>query len=186
MALTDDVSSGIPVPTDEQLGPEMVSELRKHPPLNIDRYLALVPECFQPWQDMVGGLYATELDPKLREIAICRVGSVAGATYELFQHTVLAKQRGVSEMELEAILSDEPVTTLGEDANLICRVVDELADGTPLSDATFAAFSARYDARSAMTWLILIGHYACVVRVLNGARVPIEQVSPVAGREGPA
>jgi hypothetical protein len=31
-----------------------------------------VPETFKPWLDFVAGIYKTDFDPKLREIAICR------------------------------------------------------------------------------------------------------------------
>ncbi len=175
---------GLPVPTDEQLEPGMVQALKRHPPLHIFRYLALVPEAFEPYMDFLAGLYKAPLDPHLRELVICRVGARAKAPYELFQHEALARAQGVTEAELAAVLAPGPVTALGEEANLLCRAVDELHDAR-LSPEVFEALSARYDPRMLMTWLFLIGNYGLVVRVLNGAGVPAEPVSPLVGRHEP-
>lgn len=180
-----DQPASLHVPTDTELGREMVERLKAHPPLNIQRYLALAPESFDGWQALLGGIYAAGLDPRLRETVICRVGARASCDYELFQHQVLAGQNGVSPADLRAILHEDPVTTLDEDSRLLCRVVDELTPGGPMSDATYSEFVTRYDPHTAMRWLILIGHYACVVRVLNGARVPLEASSPLAGQASP-
>ena len=184
MSNTDQPAS-LAVPTDAELGAEMVEKLKTHPPLNIQRYLALAPECFDGWQSLLGGIYASGLDPRLRETVICRVGARTACAYELFQHEVLAGQNGVSAADLQAILHEDPVTSLDAEAQLLCRVVDELTAGGPMSDATYAEFVTRYDSHTAMRWLVLIGHYACVVRVLNGARVPLESSSPLAGQGSP-
>ncbi len=173
------------VPTDGELAPEMVARLAVLPPLNVHRFLALVPSCFEGWQDLLGGIYAAGLDPQLRETVICRVGARAGCEYELFQHRVLAEQNGITEAALDMILNSEEVQGLGEDADLLCRVADEMHGGGPLTDPTFQRFISRFDEHTAMAWLMLIGHYACVVRVLNGARVPLEDSPPLRGAGSP-
>lgn len=173
------------VPTDDQLTPEMVARLGELPPLRIQRYLALVPECFEGWQALLGGLYSGDLDPRLREIVICRVGALAGCDYELFQHTTLAASSGVEEAELRCVLSADEVAGLGEDADLLCRVADELHGGGPMTDQTYGRFIERFDAHAAMKWIVLMGHYACVVRVLNGARVKPESTHELAGSSSP-
>jgi AhpD family alkylhydroperoxidase len=175
----------IPVPSDEELGPEMVAALARFPALNVHRYVALSPKCFSGWQELLAGIYATGLDPRLRETVICRIGSVASCEYELFQHTALARGVGVSEPELQAIQTERPVTSLSDEANLLCQVADELHGGGPLTDATYEAFLTHRDPHEAMAWLILIGHYAAVVRVLNGARVPMESEQRLAGEATP-
>lgn len=65
--------SEFPVPTDDEIGPAMVTELSRFPALNIQRYLALEPECFDGWNRWLHGIYEMGLDPKLRELVICRI-----------------------------------------------------------------------------------------------------------------
>ena len=45
----------------------------------------------------------TELDPKLRELAICTVGRLTDAQYEFVHHWNIARRVGVSREQLEAL-----------------------------------------------------------------------------------
>lgn len=180
-----EIKNQVPLPKDSDIPKNILEELKNHPPLNIIRLLTLVPETFQPWLDFVAGLYKTDFDPRLREIAICRYGFKAKAPYELHQHTALAKQKGVTKKELDVILSEENVTSLDNEANFICKVVDEFEDLASLKDETFKELFKRYDIKKAMTLLITLGHYSCVVRVLNSARVPLEEESPLKNAGSP-
>lgn len=67
--------TSIPLPTDNEIPAELAARLTELPGLNITRLLTLVPECFEPWMDFVAGIYRTDFDPRLREIAICRYGA---------------------------------------------------------------------------------------------------------------
>jgi len=183
--MADTNPPGMPVPSDDDLGPEMVVELAKYPPLNIQRFLALEPECFAGWNQWLHGMYELKLDPRLREIMILRIGARAHSEYELFQHRAVARTVGVTDAEIATILADEPVTTLSEEANLLCRVVDEMNSGGPMSDETFGEFAKRYPGRQAVQWLLVIAHWAAVVRLLNGLRVPLEGHTPLEGEASP-
>ncbi|MEI8082750.1 MAG: carboxymuconolactone decarboxylase family protein [Actinomycetes bacterium] len=175
----------IALPTDDEIRPDVLDRLKTMPPLNIIRALARTPECFGPWLDFVAGIYAMDFDPRLREIALCRYGNIANSPYELEQHTALARGRGVTDAELTAIASEHPVTTLDDDGNLICRVVDEFEGTATLGDDTLAVLLGRFEESTVMTLLVTLGHYSCVVRVVNAARVPLEGTSPLAGRGSP-
>lgn len=175
----------VPLPENSQIPSKILEELQKLPPLNIIRLLALVPECFKPWLDFVSGIYKTDFDPKLREIALCRYGFKAKSPYELQQHKALAAQKGVTPAELNVILSEDKVVTLGEEINFVCRVVDEFEDLATISDDTFKELFSRYSTKKGMALLVSLGHYSCVVRVLNSARVPLEKVSPLENYTSP-
>ena len=177
--------SEFPVPIDDEIGPAMVTELSRFPALNIQRYLALEPECFDGWNRWLHGIYEMGLDPKLRELVICRIGSRAHSEYELFQHTAVARTVGVTDQELTAVLAPGPVTSLSSEANLLCRVADEMNAGGPLADDTFAEFVAAYPTREAVQWMLVVAHWAAVVRMLNGLRVPLEARTPLGGEASP-
>ena len=82
-------------------------------------------------------LYDGKLNIRLREIAICRQAYKAKSAYELHQHGLLAKANGVTEEEIKAITSEEPVNSLDDEANFICHVADELEKEATLSKKTY-------------------------------------------------
>ena len=169
----------IPLPSDGELPQSVAQRLAQLPALNIFRLLALVPECFGHWVDLVNGIYETDIDPRLREIAICRYGARTRAPYELFQHTPLARQQHVSQAELETILHAETVDSLDDAANFTCGVVDEFEDTASLSEPARAELLARFGRRTATAFLVLLGHYSCVCRFLNASGIPLEPQSPL-------
>src|SRR5437763_16217165 len=85
--------------------PERVREaLDALPPLNIFRMVANAETAFRPWLALGGALLSSlELDPRLRELAILRVGKLERAEYEWVQHVPLAGSVGASEPEIAAI-----------------------------------------------------------------------------------
>ena len=177
--------TSVPLPADNEIPAELAARLAELPSLNIIRLLTLVPECFEPWLDLVAGIYQTDFDPRLREIAICRYGARAHAPYELFQHTAMARKHGVSDADLEAILSQAPVDTLDDEANFLCKVADELEDEATLTDETRSDLFARFGRQKAMALLVTLGHYSCVCRVVNAAGIPTEDRSPLEEADSP-
>ncbi len=175
----------MPLPEDKQLSQELVEELKKLPPLNIHRMLTISPENRKPWLEAVTALYRSDFNPKLREIAICRYGFKTDCKYELHQHKALAAVKGVSARELKIILSEPVVKSLTEEENFICKTVDEFEDNAGISSSTLDELIYRYDVKKAMEFLILLGHYTCVCRVLNSTKIPLELVSPLANCTSP-
>jgi len=174
---------GLSVPTDEELGADALKKLDQYPPMNIVRYIALAPTLLDPIMEYYTRIMELDLDPKLREIVICRVGAKARAEYELFQHTAVARANNISEEELAAVLDDAPVTTLSADANLLCAAADELETTARLTDETTLALQARWEPRVIVEWLLVMSSYSLISRFLNAARVPKEARSPVAGHK---
>lgn len=175
----------MPLPEDKQLSPELLEELKNLPPLNIHRLLTISPENRKPWMDAVTTLYRSDFNPKLREIAICRYGFKTNCKYELHQHKALAAVKGVSPRALGIILSELVVKSLTEEENFICKAVDEFEDNAGVSSATLDELIDRYGVKKAMEFLILLGHYTCVCRVLNSTKIPLEPVSPLANCTSP-
>lgn len=91
----------------------------------------------------------------------------------------MARKHDVSESDLIAILGTEPVESLDDDANLVCRVADELEDGATLTDATRSELMTRFGRAKAMALLVTLGHYSCFCRVVNAAGLTVEARSPL-------
>src|SRR5437764_7467490 len=127
----------VDLPEDSEIPEPALQRLRSVPPINIYRLLGIVPQAVVPWTDLTQAVYECTLEPRLREIAICRQAHAANAAYELHQHSFLARNNGVSGAELEAVLHEPAVGSLDPAANLVCRAADELEARAALSDDTF-------------------------------------------------
>jgi alkylhydroperoxidase family enzyme len=173
-------------PTDDRALPGDVRErLEALPPISIYRMLAIVPGALIPWTDLVGALYECELEPRFREIAICRQARTARAPYELHQHRVIARNNGVSVSELDAVLSEPVVTSLDDNANLVCRAADELETSATLSNETQERLYSVLGHRQATELVLIISFYCAVARFTNATRAQIEPDNPLAHTSNP-
>jgi AhpD family alkylhydroperoxidase len=174
----------IPLPTDDELGPEQRELLGQLPPLNVFRMVAGAPRAVRPFLALGGAVLSTALDSRRREIAVLRVAQATGASYEWTQHEQLARHAGVTEAEIEAIGSEEPVAGLDEECNLICRVADEISRDVRLSDEALEQIIGRYGAREAAELILLVSYYNMVSRFLESTRVEVED-EPLLGEQMP-
>jgi AhpD family alkylhydroperoxidase len=165
----------IPLPADSELSPEVREVLASMPPLNIFRMLACAPANLKPFFDWgLSLLFQTELDARLREIAILRVAHVTGSKYEWHQHATIARRVGVTEEEIAVVAVDGPITGLDADGRLVCRVAEEISRDVRLSDEALQAILDRFGRRQAVELILNCSHFNMVSRVLESTRVEIE------------
>jgi 4-carboxymuconolactone decarboxylase len=179
------VAPKIPLPTDDELGPELSELLAELPPLNVFRMIAGAPRAIRPFMRLGNAVLSTALDARRREIAVLRVAHATGAAYERAQHEQLARNVGVTEEEIDAIATEEPVGTLYEECNLICRVADEVSRDVRLSDDALEQIIDRYGPREATELILLVSYYNMVSRFLESTRVELES-KPVLTEQTPA
>lgn len=180
----DPVPPKIPLPADDELKPEHSEALANLPPLNVFRMIAGAPRAFRPFLELGGAVLSTALDARRREIAVLRVAHATDAPYEWAQHEQLARNVGVSDAEIDAIATEEPVASLEEECNLICRVADEVTRDVRLSDGTLERIVERYGAREAAELILLVSYYNMVSRFLESTRVELE-AEPLLGNRTP-
>ena len=169
------MSVTIPLPTDAELAPETREILAGMPPLNIFRMLAAAPANLKPFFDWgISLLFQTELDARLRELAILRVAHVTRSKYEWAQHATIARRVGVSDADIAAVAVDGPVTGLDADARLCCRVADEISRDVRLGDEALRAILDRFGRRQAVELILNCSHFNMVSRILESTRVEIE------------
>ena len=164
----------IPLPTDDELAPEHREMLANLPALNVFRMLAGAPKAVRPFMQLGGAVLSTALDARRREMAVLRVAHATTAPYEWAQHEQIARNVGVTEEEIEAIRDEEPVTSLDEECNLICRVADEVSRDVRLSDEALERIVDRYGPREAAELILLVSYYNMVSRFLESTRVEVE------------
>jgi 4-carboxymuconolactone decarboxylase len=164
----------IPLPSDDELEPEQRELLANLPPLNVFRMVAGAPRAVRPFMALGAAVLSTALDARRREIAVLRVAHATHAPYERVQHEQLARNAGVTEAEIEAIDGEDPVTSLDEECNLICRVADEVSREVRLSDEALEQIIDRYGPREARELIMLVSYYNMVSRFLESTRVELE------------
>jgi AhpD family alkylhydroperoxidase len=164
----------IPLPTDDELGSELSGMLAKLPPLNVFRMIAGAPRAVRPFMQLGSAVLSTALDARRREIAVLRVAHATGASYERAQHEQLARNAGVTEEEIDVIATEEQVSSLDEECNLICRVADEVSQDVRLSDDALEQIIDRYGPREATELILLVSYYNMVSRFLESTRVELE------------
>lgn len=170
---------------DGDLSVEERERLEALPAISIYRLLAIVPGALVPWTDLVAAIYGAQLDPRLREIAICRQARTARARYELHQHRLVASNNGVTDSELDAILREPVVQSLDEQANLVCRAADEIETTATLSDETLEALLGAFGQRQTTELILALSVYGAVARFTNATRARIEVGDPLSHLSNP-
>lgn len=172
------MAARIPLPTDDELTPEHREMLAKVPPLNVFRMVAGTRRGLRPFLQLGGAVLSSCLDARRREIVVLRVAHATGAGYERAQHERLARHAGVSDQEIEVIATEEPVSSLDQEGNLICRVADEVSRDVRLSDDALEQIVERYGPREAAELILLASYYNMASRFLESTRVELEAEAP--------
>ncbi len=118
---------------------------------------------------------AGSLDPRLKELAILRVGWRLGAMYEWSNHYLIAKRTGVTDDEIMAVRQGPDDTRLDAAARAALQVVDEVLDHHIVAPSTLsAARLALRDDPALLELLVLPGLYRTIATVLQTLDVPLE------------
>src|SRR6266849_2556842 len=81
----------------------------------------------------------SQLDPKLRELALMTVGRLTEAEYEFVHHWNISLQVGVRREQLEHLADFESSSLFNEQECAVMRYAVEGTRDVKVSDATFAA-----------------------------------------------
>jgi alkylhydroperoxidase family enzyme len=116
------------------------------------------------------------LDPRLKELAILRVGWRMGALYEWSNHVPIARRTGVTEPEILAVREGPDDTRLDPVARAVLAVVDEALDHHLVAPSTLAAARlALHDDPALLELLVIPGLYRTIATVLQTLDVPLEE-----------
>ena len=164
----------VPLPEIESLAPE-VKDTVKAFPLNVFLVAANAPASIKGLTEFARSvLFESAFDPKKREIAVLRVAHVTHADYEWTHHVELAALTGLTSQEIEYIQFEDPVCSLGEEGNLLCRVADEISRDVRLSDEALGLVLQRYGVRQATELILCVSYFNFLSRFLESTRVELE------------
>lgn len=119
--------------------------------------------------------HGTSLDHVDREIVILRVGKLSGASYEIKQHTAVARRVGLSDKKIQAIGEYPETDFVFDDAerDLIAFTDAVVHETTPPEDV-FRRVEGRYSRSQLVELVLLIGFYMMVSRVMNTFEIDLE------------
>jgi 4-carboxymuconolactone decarboxylase len=145
--------------------------------LNVFRLLANAPNVFPAWTQMVDELFASPtFTQRMREVVILRVARLQNSAYELGQHVGLARDAGLTEQQISAIVETEEFEAAGFDSTerIALDVVTELCRTHRLGDDTFAKAHAVFGDEALTELLMIISCYYGLALVLNATDLDVD------------
>ena len=122
-------------------------------------------------------LRGEELSPILRELAILRVGVLAQSEYEFSKHTVIGKEAGVSQKQIDGISNWVSSPEFNEEERAVLAYTDEVATSIRVKDETFAKLQNFFNEHEIVELTVTIGYYGMVCRILVALQVELEPES---------
>jgi alkylhydroperoxidase family enzyme len=113
-----------------------------------------------------------------RELAIIRTAWLCLAPFEWGEHVGLAKQFGVSELEVEQVIVGASDPRWNDHDRALMRAAEELREHALISEETWTQLSQRFDDHQMVELLVLIGHFASVAAFQNTLRLRLESYNP--------
>ena len=150
--------------------------------LNLDRMLLNSPPFAHGWNTHLGVVRnELALSPKLRELAICAVGVLNGAEYELEQHAPEWLRAGGTAAQVEALRtlnsSDVPSGLFDATEAAVLRLTFEMTRLVKVNQATFEGVrSLLRDERQVVELVGTVATYNMVSRFLVALEVDPENV----------
>ena len=131
-------------------------------PINLTRMLLHCPvPMVQSFLDFGLSFRTGNLDPKIRELVILRMGALRGSSYELLHHLPAARMAGLSEMEISAITSTKP-SGLNEKLSLMLQLADDCSQLEKVSNSTLEKLAKIFSASEIAEGTLLAGFYEMV------------------------
>ncbi len=184
--LAYETSVHVPLPTDQELGLLRKMALKPGGDLNVSRMVAGTDDMMLGVVAMVQGVFgAKHIPTQSRELIILRSAMLLNCPYEWQQNTQMAKNAGCTQEQIDAVAANGPVTTLGDEINLIMKATDELTNSATLTDSTLQALLNRYQPTVTRKLILTISWFNLLTRFLNGCRVPIETEDKIGNRTTP-
>ncbi len=146
--------------------------------LNIFRVMLHRPKTAKALSDLlVSLLFGGELDDRLRELLIMRIGWATGSDYEWTQHWRIAQEQfGCTEQDLLELRGDwRSSTHFGDDEKTLLAAVDSLIERGTLSSDLASECLERLGRNATIELATAVGAWRLVSKVTNALEIPLEE-----------
>jgi len=149
---------------------------RPLPTGNIFRLTAHAPAILDASLDYGAALrHGTDIDSKLRELAIVAVAHFTGVDYAFVHHSGPAVMHGVTPEQLAAISTYETSDLFDEHERAVIRLAHESTVNVEISEETWAAVSSFLSDKELVELVLNIAYYNNGARIMAALRVDLEQ-----------
>ena len=144
---------------------------------SIYRVLLREPQYAKRVNDMAEMLMTdSQLDPRLRELIIMRIGWTKKGVYEWTQHWWIAGQLGVEERDLLAVRDWESHDHWSPVDRAVLRATDETLERGTISQPTWEGCAEHFPTdRERIDLVATIGNWKMMSEVLTTLAVPLEE-----------
>ncbi len=144
--------------------------------INVYRALLHSPPLAESWFEHINRVrWGTEIDGRLREIVIIRLGHLVASAYVLRQHVPkLAAGEGVTEQECDALADWRASDLFDGRERAALAYVDAMTLHLAVPDDVFEPLRAHFSNRRIVELTVMIGAYLSHSRVLQALEVDLE------------
>jgi alkylhydroperoxidase family enzyme len=144
--------------------------------INVYKLLLHTPALAACWLDLIStARFKTELDGRLREIVIVRIGYLNRTDYVVKQHVpVLSVPEGLSKAESDALTDWRSSGFFSARERAALDYADAMTRDIAVPDAVFDALRAHFSDRQIVELSVLIGIYNMHTRVFTALRIDPE------------
>jgi alkylhydroperoxidase family enzyme len=146
--------------------------------LNVFRVMLQRPKTAKALSDLlVSLLFGGELDDRLRELLIMRIGWSTGADYEWTQHWKIAREQfGCSDQDLLALRGDwQKSSHFDDDDKLLLTAVDTLLDEGALSAEQMKQCISCFGQNATIELVTAVGCWQLVSKLARSLEIPLEE-----------
>lgn len=120
--------------------------------------------------------HKSNLDPRLRELAILMVGYLTRTEYEYSHHIKIGREFGLSDDDIRAVAdgTDGADTGIDDTAQLVLRATREMTNELAMSQETFGSLHEGLGNEGILDLTIVISFYNGVIRLLKTMQVDVE------------
>ena len=136
------------------------------------------PGIFAPHMQMGSAIFRGALPPRVRELAVLRIGWLCRAPYEWGEHVDIAQRYGVTAQEVERVTQGSSADGWDEIDRAILRGVEELIGDHAIGDDTWAVLARNWNEAQLIEFPMMVGQYVATAFVQNSLRMALASDNP--------
>jgi alkylhydroperoxidase family enzyme len=136
------------------------------------------PDLFRAQMEIGTVLFKGLMAPRERELAVLRIGWLAGAPYEWGEHVKISQRYGVTREEIARVQQGSSAPGWSEHEAAILRGVEELLTDFAVSDATWDILARTWDEAQMLEYPSMVGQYVVIAYIQNSVRTQLGPENP--------